>query len=108
MLQKLSIISKNVSNKSCAELNFLQKNWWKQIFISSRRGGRGAKHLPFAGIKKYIPFGAEAVFPDDFLKNPYKQYRKNPYRLKKFRTFFRHRYQIKGFCKYYEGGPIST
>ncbi len=28
------------------------------------------------------------VFPDDFLKNPYKHCRKNLYRLKKFRTFF--------------------
>ncbi len=43
----------------------------------------------------------ESVFPDDFLKNLYKRCRKNPYRLKKFRTFFRHEYQIKGFCKYY-------
>ncbi len=41
------------------------------------------------------------VFPDDFLKNLYKHCRKNPYRMKKFRTFFRRGYQIKGFCKYY-------
>ncbi len=28
------------------------------------------------------------MFPDDFLKNPYKRCRKNPYRRKKFCTFF--------------------
>ncbi len=28
------------------------------------------------------------VFPDDFPKNSYKHCRKNPYRLKKFRTFY--------------------
>ncbi len=42
-----------------------------------------------------------SVFPDDFLKNLCKYCRKNLYRPKKFRTFFRHAYQIKGFCKYY-------
>ncbi len=41
------------------------------------------------------------VIPDDFFKNPYKHCRKNPYGLRKFSTFFRHGYQIKGFCKYY-------
>ncbi len=41
------------------------------------------------------------VFLDDFLKNLYKHCRKNPYRLKKFCTFFSTWYQIKGFCKYY-------
>ncbi len=35
-------------------------------------------------------YGSVSMFPDDFLKNPYKYRRKNPYRLKKFRTFFRH------------------
>ncbi len=40
-----------------------------------------------------------SVFPDDFFKNPYEHCRKNQYRLKKFRTVFRHGHQIKGFCK---------
>ncbi len=49
--------------------------------------------------KKTIAVKVWTVFPDDFLKNPYKHCRKNPNRLKKFRTLFRHGYQIKGFCK---------
>ncbi len=51
--------------------------------------------------EKLIYYAPGAVFPDDFLKNLYKHCRKNPYILKKFRTFFRHEYQSKGFCKYY-------
>ncbi len=43
----------------------------------------------------------KTVFPENFLKNPYKRCRKNPYTLKKYRTFFRHVHQIEGVCKYY-------
>ncbi len=39
-----------------------------------------------------------AVFPDDFLKNPYKRCTKNPYRLKKFRTVFLHGIKLKDFA----------
>ncbi len=49
----------------------------------------------------FIIFHIATVFPDDFLKNPYKHCRKNLYRLKKFHTFIQHEYQIKGFCQYY-------
>ncbi len=38
MLQKLLIISKNTSNESCAESNFLQKTQWEQIFVFPRSG----------------------------------------------------------------------
>ncbi len=37
------------------------------------------------------------VFPDDFLKNQYKHCRKNPYRLKKFCTFFDMGIKLKDF-----------
>ncbi len=47
--------------------------------------------LPFVCI-------AASVFPDDFLKNPHKRFRKNPYRLKIFRTLFQNGYQIKDFA----------
>ncbi len=40
MLQKLPIISKNVLNKSCPELNFMQKSQWTGICISHRSGAR--------------------------------------------------------------------
>ncbi len=42
MLPKVPILSKNVSNKNCSELNFLQKkkkeNQWPHISISPRSG----------------------------------------------------------------------
>ncbi len=43
-------------------------------------------HQPHKMLQKILY--TRAVFPDDFFKNPYKHCRKNPYRLKKFRTFF--------------------
>ncbi len=48
-----------------------------------------------------LQHNSAAVFPDDFLKNTYKHCRKNP-QTEKIPYFFRHGYQIKGFCKYYK------
>ncbi len=45
------------------------------------------------------------VFPDYFLKNPYKHCRKNPYRLKKFRTFFNMGIKLKDFASTVEIRP---
>ncbi len=43
-------------------------------------------------------FHYHTVFPDDFLKNPHKRCRKNPYRLKKFCTFFDVGIKLKDFA----------
>ncbi len=40
MLQRTLIISKNALNKSCVELNFLQKTYWTYISFSLRSRGR--------------------------------------------------------------------
>ncbi len=39
-----------------------------------------------------------SVFSDNFLKNPYKRYRKNPYRRRKFHTFFDMGIKLKDFA----------
>ncbi len=35
---KIILITKNTLNKSCSELNFLQKSWWAHMSISPRSG----------------------------------------------------------------------
>ncbi len=45
-LQKLSLISKTCSNKSCSELNFVQKSQRVHMSISVRSGARGLERLP--------------------------------------------------------------
>ncbi len=45
MLPKISLISKNTSNKSSSELNFLQKTQWKRMCISPRSGVRALQRL---------------------------------------------------------------
>ncbi len=45
ILQKLPIISKKCSNKSCWELNFVQKIQWMHMFISIRSGAWGLERL---------------------------------------------------------------
>ncbi len=79
---------------------FLGSHWIRlvsiiglQFFFDSKFSHRIEKlkiSIPITsddGIVHIWP-SAESVFPDDFLKNPYRRCRKNPYRLKKFRTFF--------------------
>ncbi len=44
-LQKIPIISKNVLNKNCLELNFLQKTQRLHMSISLRSGGRGTPNI---------------------------------------------------------------
>ncbi len=46
------------------------------------------------------------MFPDDFLKNPYKHCRKNPHRLKKFCTFFHMGIKLKDFVSTIEIRPM--
>ncbi len=46
-LQNIPIISKNASNKSCIELNFLQKTVRKRIFIYKCGGARVLQRLAF-------------------------------------------------------------
>ncbi len=89
---KSSNVEKKFGNK-----NRPVKSWWSYFGI--RRGWFTSMWFQ---IRKSMAksFGSIAVFPDDFLKNPY--------RLKKFRTFFRHGYQIKGFCKYYWNKPYIS
>ncbi len=43
MLLKIPIILKNVLNKSCCELNFLQEPQWTHISISPGSGAKGSK-----------------------------------------------------------------
>ncbi len=45
-LLKLPIVSKNCSNKSCSEFNFVQESHWAYMSISPRSGTRGLKRLP--------------------------------------------------------------
>ncbi len=45
-LPKLVIITRNTSNKSCSELNFLQKSRWVHFIILLRNGARGLRRLP--------------------------------------------------------------
>ncbi len=47
MLQTIWIISKKGSNKSCSELNFLQKTLWTHISVSPRSGAKGLQRFPF-------------------------------------------------------------
>ncbi len=44
-MPKISLISKNVSNKSSLEFNFLQKTQWVLISISLRSGTKGLEKL---------------------------------------------------------------
>ncbi len=44
-LPKVRIISKNASNKSCLELNFVQKTLQVHMFISHRSGARSLQRL---------------------------------------------------------------
>ncbi len=60
------------------------------------------------GIHSYLHFHLQEVTGSSVPRwlsqksvQTYNRCRKNPYRLKKFTTFFRHGYQITGFCKYY-------
>ncbi len=61
MLQKLPIIMKNTSDKSCSQLNFPQKSQWGHIFISSWGGTRGGgvpkisvfKILEYSQLRKF-------------------------------------------------------
>ncbi len=50
-LQKLPILSKNASNKSCSQLNFLQISQWAHISITIKSGASGLQKL--IGLKYY-------------------------------------------------------
>ncbi len=50
MLQKISIASKNTSNKNCSDLNFLRKSQGAHMPISPRSRARG---LPRSVYVKY-------------------------------------------------------
>ncbi len=45
--KKIWIILKNSLNKSCTELNFLQKNQWNHIFTCPRSEARGLQRFAF-------------------------------------------------------------
>ncbi len=66
------------------------------------KGIRRLHHSPYGGYRLYT---SQPVFPDDFLKNPYKRCRKNPYRLKKSRTFFDMGIKLKDFASTIEIRP---
>ncbi len=46
-------ISKNASNESCLELNFIHKNQWAQMSITSRYGARSSEDCHFRNIIMY-------------------------------------------------------
>ncbi len=69
-LQKLLIISKNASNESCTELDFLQITQWKQIFISSRSGARWWQ--TFAMYRTFF-LGLKASKIIDYIEKCFKQ-----------------------------------
>ncbi len=52
-MQKISVITKNLSNKNCSELNFLQKTHWTHISISPRSGARRLQNFHFLNIVIY-------------------------------------------------------
>ncbi len=52
-LPKRSLISKKASNKSCLELNSIQKNPWAHMSISPRSGVGGSKDFPFLYILRF-------------------------------------------------------
>ncbi len=47
MLTKLPIITKTASNKSCSELNFLQKSQAVHMSVSPMSGARRLQRLPY-------------------------------------------------------------
>ncbi len=73
MLQQILIISKNASNKSCAELNFLEKTQRTRISVYHRSGARGFKDLGFWNIT--MPWKEELHFKAERC-NKYRLYRK--------------------------------
>ncbi len=60
MLQKISIITKNPSNKNCSELNILQQTQRMHIFISTKNGASGLQQLLF--LKYYNVLEWESEF----------------------------------------------
>ncbi len=52
-LPKLPIISINCSNKSCWELNFVQKSQWTHTSISAREGARALEKLIYIVLNIY-------------------------------------------------------
>ncbi len=58
-LLKLPIISKNWSNKSCWELNFVQKSQWAHMSVSSRSWTKGLERLP--SLKYYNVLKQEKI-----------------------------------------------
>ncbi len=59
-LLKLLIISKNCSNISCSELNFVQESQWAHMPIPLKSGARGLERLP--SLKYYYVLKRESRF----------------------------------------------
>ncbi len=60
MLLKILVIFKKVSNKSCSELNFVQKSSRVHMCISLQSGARGPKRLLW--LKYYIILKRQITF----------------------------------------------
>ncbi len=60
MLQKMPIVSKNNSNKSCGQLNFLQKTQWDTLVYLPQSGVRELHMLPY--LKYYNILKRESRF----------------------------------------------
>ncbi len=60
MLPKILITSKKASNKSCLELNFIQKNQRAHISVSPQSGARGCEGL--IQLKYYIVLKRQITF----------------------------------------------
>ncbi len=58
LLGPMPIISKNVSNKSCSELNFLRKSQQVHTSISPRSVARGLQRLPFLRYYNVLKWGS--------------------------------------------------
>ncbi len=63
-LPKLTIISKNCSNKSCSELNFVQKCHWTRMSITPRSGATRLERL--ICFKYYIILKWKSKFTSEF------------------------------------------
>ncbi len=61
MLQKIPIIRKKASSKSCLELNSLQKSQWAPMFTYTQSGARGlmVEILYCTKTANYIHFMAQ-------------------------------------------------
>ncbi len=57
MLPDLAIIAKNVLNKSCSELNFLQNSQWAHMSTSLPEWSHGAPKIAVFEILQCIEMG---------------------------------------------------